>query len=96
MRDTIQPYTTNGAHDMSKFIEYVGNTWINGKSVAAYAKDGGIQIRAETTGNKIISKPIDISVEEYEALKAEWREGPTHHQDAIVTARALRHVGINV
>lgn len=83
---------------MSKptFIEYIGNTWINGKSVAAYNKDGGIQLRAETTGNKIISKPIDISVVEFEALKAEWREGSVNHQDGAVTARALRHVGIDV
>lgn len=81
---------------MSKFIEYVGNTWVNGKAVAAYSKDGGIQLRAETTGEKIISKPIDMSVAEFEALKTKWREGSVNHQDAQVTARALRHVGIEV
>ena len=78
------------------FIEFVGNVWFNGSAVAAYRKIDGIQLRAVTTSGKFISKPINITNAEFEALKAEWREGSINHQDATVAVRALRHVGIDV
>lgn len=81
---------------MSKmtFIEFIGDAWINGKAVAAYRKaDGGVQLRAETTGSKIIAPVKDVDSSEYETLRSKFYDGCLS-QEASVSARALAHMGI--
>ena len=81
---------------MSKntFIEFIGDVWVNGKAVAAYRKaDGSVQLRAETTGSKIIAPVKDIGSLESEALRSEFYAG-CQRQDANVCQRALDYMGI--
>lgn len=76
-----------------QFIEFVGNTWINGKAVAAYRVDADtVQLRAETTGGKIISQTRNVTNDEFDALKEEWRGDDPNHQSAITAERALSHL----
>lgn len=81
---------------MSKatFIEFIGDVWVNGKAVAAYRKaDGNVQLRAETTGSKIIAPIKDVDSSEYETLRGEFYDG-CQRQDAHVGQRALAYMGI--
>ena len=77
------------------FIEFVGNSWISGKAVAAYRVDAEtVQLRAETTGGKIISKIKNVTNAEFEELKEAWRDGSVNHQDAAVVNRGLTYLGV--
>jgi len=79
-----------------KFVEFIGNSWIGGKAVAAYRDDAGIRMRAETVGGKMISKTHHVSESEYQEMKSRWTAGSINHSDANVSANALRHFGIDV
>lgn len=78
-----------------KFIEFVGNAWINGKAVAAYRVDEEtVQLRGETTGGKIIGKITNVSNDEFSRLKSEWFTGVVGNGCARVVDRALKHLGV--
>lgn len=81
---------------MSKFafIEFIGGVWVYGKAVVAYRKtDGSVQIRAETTGGKIIAPVKNMTSSEYEALRSDLYDG-CFRQKADVGIRALAYMGI--
>ena len=76
------------------FIEFIGDVWLHGKSVAAYRKaDGNIQLRAETSGGKIIALIKNVDASEYETLRSKFYAG-CFHQDARIAERALAYMGV--
>ena len=80
-----------------KFIRFVGNVWINGKDVAAYKKeDGDIELRAETTGSKVIAKKT-VTEEQFDQLLDLWTGGGRLYRgDARIATAALRYLGLTI
>lgn len=78
-----------------KFLHFVGNSWLNGKAVAAYRAGDKIKLRAETTGNKHLpgTRIAELTDGEYEALRSEWSADCLDMRDARIQQRALAYLG---
>ncbi|MCW0208470.1 MAG: hypothetical protein OJK14_15325 [Achromobacter sp.] len=78
-----------------KFIEIVGNVWLNGKGVIAYRVDENtVQLRGETSGGKIISMVKNVTNDEFQQLRADWFHDVHSSSDARVADRGLRWLGV--
>jgi len=95
--DGASPASKPGAEmAKGKFLEYIGGAWLNGKSVAVYAVDGGYQLRAETTGGKIIARVKNLTGAEYESAREGFFDGGLRRGDVVVCERALRYLGVTI
>lgn len=75
-----------------KFIRFIGDSWFNGVSVAAYSlPDGGVKLSVETCGGKVLATK-NLSSEEYEEFMEKCHEG-LMPRDFNITRRALDFMG---
>ena len=80
------------------FRHFAGDCWLNGKAVAVYGDENGVQLRAETTGFKHVpgTRVDEMTREQYEALRESWAEGCLDRSDARIQQRALNYLGLEV
>lgn len=75
-----------------QFLRFEGQTFINGRGVAAYKLDDSIRLQEEKQSGGKIGKPVYLQPQEYLDLHDDWVLDCATGQDGVISSRALAYV----